>query len=142
MLRKVSGLCAGFVELSLQLIDAPVVAPAVLCKMRRLSTCVFQLPLELRNFEPAQCRVRVPVWPLVVVCTQLALPRRRRPIARTRANLRRAPATWGSPPQARAACGSDLEGIARAGTACGGGSLGSRYTRAACSADMAVALAR
>ena len=64
MFRKVSGFGTGFVELPLQLIDAPVVAPAVLCKMCRLSTCVFQLSLELRDFEPAQCRVRVPVWPL------------------------------------------------------------------------------
>ena len=53
MLCEDSGLGASFVELPLQLIAAPVVAPAVLCKMCRLSTRVFQLSLELRDFEPA-----------------------------------------------------------------------------------------
>ena len=47
-----------------------------------------------------------------------------------------------APFQARAACGADLEGITGAGTACGGGSLGPRYTRAAGGAYVTVAHTR
>ena len=142
VLRKVCGLGTGLVELSLQLIDAPAVAPAVLCEVCRLSTCIDQLSLKLRDLEPAKCRVRIPLWSLVTFSAQFAFPGRGWPIAHSWAKLRRAHAARGSSSQARTACGTDLERITRAGTACGGGSLGYRPIRTARGADVAVTRTR